>query len=567
MFNFSTNKKAGEKEKKELSPKNTHSVRFYMMVSVLPIIVIFVCACFYLRQDLSRISRDTDIIVEQVIPSLESTQNTVRFFSELGYVVDNIVNNADAKGSRNSYLRARELIEQHYYLMQVKNDLELIKRNTDWMIIIRNNLDLTRSQMFGYWQATYIHLVDMHFRHNVPFDISQISFLNHDIMHYFHEGDQRLLNHIKKNTAPFVDFCVLNQDSLDEDSRKNCHDFLFSNQQLEDSYAKAGRLDRDLKSLLEATIRQIRDTSSIFANTEFDIISQDLSDVKQTAHFYQLIITILMVMTIALFLIQNAVVQFYIVKPLTYLTGVIHAFVVHRIVPERFYSSKVREIREIESLLPSVFTEVKRATDLNLELLKTNQNLKDISLIDDLTKIRNRRALNEFIAENTNTRASYAVLMLDIDHFKILNDTQGHLKGDEVLAKVANCLVAHTSRNDHVFRYGGEEFCVILGAISALDAVKVGDRLREAVAELKIPNEGAGANKVVTVSVGVSREKLPGEDDKRTMTSFIAQADVALYRAKSEGRNRTCLYEKVAALDETFGLVDPKGRNKRKPLT
>ena len=97
MFNFSTNKKAGEKEKKELSPKNTHSVRFYMMVSVLPIIVIFVCACFYLRQDLSRISRDTDIIVEQVIPSLESTQNTVRFFSELGYVVDNIVNNADAK--------------------------------------------------------------------------------------------------------------------------------------------------------------------------------------------------------------------------------------------------------------------------------------------------------------------------------------------------------------------------------------------------------------------------------------------------------------------------------------
>lgn len=526
--------------KAKQSVGRTHGLRFYMIVSFLPLLLIFICACIYIHTELNRISNNAEVIVEQVIPSIDKTQQEIRFFSELGYVVNNMVANSDIRESRVSYLRARELIKSHLYLLSVRPELDKISANLDWMMTMRNKLDIARSRMFGSWQTTYLYVVDMHAKWDLPFDSSAITFLNHDVMHHFHSGDLAIFRRIQRNVQPFISFCDTEGARTE---KERCLLLKESFAELEENYTKAGRLSRDLFSLNKSTIDLIRSSAAGFATTEYDILYSDLTDLKETAGFFQLIVTVLMLVAIGMILVQNAVVQYFVIRPLTYLTGIIHAFMVHRKVPERFYSSNIREIKEIESLLPSVFSEVRRATQLNLELLKTNQNLKDMSLIDDLTGVRNRRALNDFIRANSNTRAAYSVLMIDIDYFKALNDTQGHLEGDKVLKSVAQTIVSNTSRNDHVFRYGGEEFCVVLGAISAMDAIKVGERLRRAVEELRIPNQGAGMGRVITVSVGVSSGKVQDEKDAQSMTAFIAEADVALYRAKNGGRNRTCHYD------------------------
>jgi diguanylate cyclase (GGDEF)-like protein len=120
--------------------------------------------------------------------------------------------------------------------------------------------------------------------------------------------------------------------------------------------------------------------------------------------------------------------------------------------------------------------------------------------------------------------AELSVIMLDIDHFKIYNDTYGHTGGDSLLVKLADIIVKKMRKADYVFRYGGEEFLAILPGTGLTKACEAAERLRSAV-EVK-----AG----VTISLGVA--SLNGSVE--SIEALIVNADKALYRAKAEGRNR-----------------------------
>jgi diguanylate cyclase (GGDEF)-like protein len=130
-------------------------------------------------------------------------------------------------------------------------------------------------------------------------------------------------------------------------------------------------------------------------------------------------------------------------------------------------------------------------------------------------------------------------LMLDIDHFKKVNDTYGHLAGDECLLQVAQAIDGMLNRpSDVVARYGGEEFIIILPYVTAENARHVADQIRSGLAEHGFTGDGHKLG--ITVSIGVS-SIIPAEDGMPR--DLISQADEALYRAKSTGRNKVCLYE------------------------
>lgn len=166
--------------------------------------------------------------------------------------------------------------------------------------------------------------------------------------------------------------------------------------------------------------------------------------------------------------------------------------------------------------------------------------LKDLTTIDAVTRIKNRHYFDQVFKREWRRaeRQKYplTLLLLDIDHFKDVNDTYGHLAGDKCLASVAGCINRMFNRtSDVAARFGGEEFIVILPYIDTHTAADLAEKIRAKIEHLKINVDGNQIS--VTVSIGHITE-IP--DSKMAKTSLIAKADKALYRAKSAGRNRVC---------------------------
>jgi diguanylate cyclase (GGDEF)-like protein len=164
------------------------------------------------------------------------------------------------------------------------------------------------------------------------------------------------------------------------------------------------------------------------------------------------------------------------------------------------------------------------------------------SRIDTKTGLLNastweREAATE-IARAVRTGIPLALALVDIDHFKLVNDTYGHLVGDKALRAVTDTLQSQLRAYDVAGRFGGEEFVILLPHVHEVEALKIAERLRVHIADLAIPVDDAdpsGACVRVTISVGVAA--LDGET--RELTDMLTAADAALYHAKETGRNKT----------------------------
>lgn len=167
--------------------------------------------------------------------------------------------------------------------------------------------------------------------------------------------------------------------------------------------------------------------------------------------------------------------------------------------------------------------------------------LCELSLRDPLTGLSNRRhflaALDQEIDRVTRAGDMALLLLVDIDHFKRVNDTHGHPVGDQVIQAVAQCLSACVRPMDTVSRYGGEEFAIILPSCQSVFGAQVAERIRERVAATPLVLEG-GDTLHFNVSIGGAYAP---QWLRFTAAAWIERADEQLYRAKAEGRNRVCL--------------------------
>jgi diguanylate cyclase (GGDEF)-like protein len=168
-----------------------------------------------------------------------------------------------------------------------------------------------------------------------------------------------------------------------------------------------------------------------------------------------------------------------------------------------------------------------------------HQQLRAAARTDAKTGLLNANAwqseANTEISRVQRSGEPLALLLIDIDHFKRVNDTHGHLLGDQVLVQVADTLCTQVRDYDVVGRFGGEEFVVLLPRADTLEACRVAERLRNRVRRLAIPAGDSTAG--VTISVGVALFRTHGHD----LIELLAAADLALYRAKESGRDRICL--------------------------
>ncbi len=178
---------------------------------------------------------------------------------------------------------------------------------------------------------------------------------------------------------------------------------------------------------------------------------------------------------------------------------------------------------------------------------KQNEELRNMAEIDELTGIANRRKINQYFAFIRDyvqrEKLALSVIMLDIDFFKLYNDTYGHPVGDRCLQQIVHCIEqVIRRRTDFLGRYGGEEFLIILPGAGSEDAMQIAEQIRQVVYDASIANEKAPLGQV-TVSLGVASHH-PEMGEAAEM--LIAQADSAMYAAKSSGRNCCRLFSAPA---------------------
>jgi diguanylate cyclase (GGDEF)-like protein len=191
------------------------------------------------------------------------------------------------------------------------------------------------------------------------------------------------------------------------------------------------------------------------------------------------------------------------------------------------------------------FFNASKRDQLYEELLKTRETLEEqaeqlklLASIDELTELLNRREMKYrstlLLEQSARSHQSVGLLMLDIDYFKKINDTFGHLEGDRVLKELGQNLKQFCRQTDLVARIGGEEFLIMLPDTNKTETLLFCKRLHQSIANIKVDNSP------LQVSIGVSVS-----DDKISFTDFYAQADNAVYKAKELGRNRTEVYLEI----------------------
>jgi two-component system cell cycle response regulator len=193
----------------------------------------------------------------------------------------------------------------------------------------------------------------------------------------------------------------------------------------------------------------------------------------------------------------------------------------------------------LESLSRVLNSTLERAS-LRKEVETAYVKMAEMSTVDELTKLYNRRYFLEALDGEFERASRYereiALLMLDLDYFKKVNDTYGHPAGDMVLSDVGEILKKHVRRNDLACRYGGEEFAVILPNVSKDSIYSTYERFREMVSTQPFKCESKQFH--ITVSIGIAFS-----NDAESANDLLAHADQALYQAKESGRNRIVIYK------------------------
>jgi diguanylate cyclase (GGDEF)-like protein len=201
---------------------------------------------------------------------------------------------------------------------------------------------------------------------------------------------------------------------------------------------------------------------------------------------------------------------------------------------------------QVEHVCISIF-DMTDASIYQEKLQETKRQLEEISVRDGLTQLYNRRYLEECLKDEFDRVRRYggelSVILMDIDHFKSINDTYGHPTGDAVLIDLATTLCKNLRNSDIAGRYGGEEFAVIVPNTGAEGAAILAERIRETIADS--PSHHEGVTVAFTVSVGVASLT----DEIASPEALIKNADLALYYAKENGRDRVIRHELMDPAD------------------
>lgn len=527
--------KAGRKSDKK---SRTFSLRSIFLTMALAFAMIFMLVMVYSYYDMSLIRSSSSSLAQNSIPRIMRAQRALVNLERLRSYLTVIEESADPVSARNAYIDASALLaEQMFDVEDVAVLSHSVLNKVKLMWNTRSSLNKTRNELIRNWiqLALIVNRLSVDDKNG---EIRQEDFLGYDYVTEADFSGFMLSDYVKKQFTRAQEICAgVTEQKLIE----LCEHLVPAREAFERNYAYYNSYRSDLKRRSEDIEFLINLMSSSYTQNETAVISQELgyiTDVSRDLIYYLLLISVIVLAScIALYVTLFAVV----VRPLQKIAYFINRFNRRQGADElTLPDTKVTELSEVVELLRHLFEDVQKIASDSERITQRYSELLTISYYDELTGAHNRRALELFNRTIGEVPARFAVMMVDIDFFKKFNDTLGHQKGDLVLRRVSLCLIKNTSESDIVYRYGGEEFCIVLQNVDKETLASIGRRLCHSVKLLDIINPG-NDNRPVTISIGIS----PATSVKGqwTLDELISKADAALYEAKRQGRERFVFYD------------------------
>ncbi len=517
--------------------KEKRSFTIHRLIMSLSTVFSFLIASFglFFYFQFSQVQVNSEAIVKNLVPNIIHTQRSFVNIDNLRNLLNSIHETRDQRQARDNFINARAFLaeldlEDHFLPQQIRKiDNQLVDFWDKRIRMVKLN-ELLLGECLGYVQA--LNLIDHDVNQSSPAVMSaELNRIIHDVVVTVSNLDLTRLQIVNLLRPDYDAKCALR-------SSEHTIDYCLEL--------------KNFERMIEATTQQYAEINSAF-NQAYDNLRNSVDGLviyatqAETKSLSDRLITIseaagkskpLLLLWLGGALLMTAIWYMLLVRlvsrPLRNIYSIIKIFREKRRKPRHFPKSALMEIQAINSMLPKLFEDVNEQAKMLKNQNRSYQQLLNISYKDELTGVKNRRALDTLIGQLSVVAPHMAVLMIDIDNFKAFNDEKGHQYGDFVLSTIGRQLRSTAKDGDNVYRYGGEEFMLILQNVTAEDAHAEAENLRTVVRALDIENR-ANTCGYLTISVGISC--LTARENEYSMNELIAQADKALYQAKNFGRN------------------------------
>lgn len=299
---------------------------------------------------------------------------------------------------------------------------------------------------------------------------------------------------------------------------------------IQNFHAESVRLREQIEQSLDALLDYV-------STAEVLKISSDMGHVGNIISYVRLKFFIFLCGTAVLLFIIFCGMYYNMINPLIRMTDFLNDIRLGKQI-KKPPLARIKEIQQLMDVMPILHTAIERLNMRTDLLMRERDEYRKLSMLDHLTNIQNRLALEEQ-KKSDIPELPLAVVMIDIDFFKKYNDTLGHIKGDEALITLAQIIKDNLHRHaDRLYRYGGEEFIIVLPGVDPDTVATVSERILESVRRHAVPHPASPFG-ILTVSMGCACRLL---GDLTPLGDLIDQADKALYTSKREGRNRVSLF-------------------------
>lgn len=512
----------------------------FLAILTLPILLLLCGTCFLIVSHLADIEKVADDVNQEHLPGILASQRTLINIENIRrevfilYTADNPVMRRNALISALA-LASESVLEPDSALANYAGTVDTLMRN------------LAAATTRSHRIADTLHTEELKFaniyeqlrvRAGLPSSLGSIHSAYHLSADEEIEQDDSRLAEVRNFLEPIQELC-LKLPSHAERIQSDCRHFQNSWDTLTTArkdYISSDGEARALWTELDALLRKLSDDAS---SIEAGLTYSNMEHIRAQAQEARISLIIALLLLIGGQVVFVAVVHHFILSPIALasrsLRKIYFGLSTNAVPPAR-----IRELQDLLDLLPSLSHHLAELNARSGLMEKEKERYASLSMHDALTGVYNRRSFDEELTR-VNRSVALALLMLDVDFFKLYNDSCGHQAGDAALVAVAHAMERSLLRGtDKVFRYGGEEFAVLLPNSTEQAAEAVAERIRHNVRALALPHPKSSVAPILTVSIGVALRTCDDDMDEATL---IKHADEALYHAKSNGRNQVCLYQ------------------------
>lgn len=533
-------------DKKILKSFGRFTLRHFLLLTMLPMIILLIGAGVVTFSLSKNVEQHTDTLARNTVTNVLTAQRGAVNLEGLRISLRSLVNAVDPGRAREAYINAWSLLSESSLDRHdaTKESMLGLLASVQEVWAERQKYDAERHRIHEYWRTIYADLMTA-FALGRPVAIEEMPPIQFNAMEHASYRDFDLAAHqqqVQDFKTMYEMVCSqkpVGSASTRQAFKERCLEVEKVGRELEGIVLNLTRV----KDEFEASVDKM-EAKTLALRTEYSAIetTQLIEDIKHINNITDptLPAVILLGVVIALMLCVIFLGFYTLLKPLQQLIHEVHDFMDSDKIPENHPKSWVAEINETIHWLMRFCEMTKLDREEKRHIENQYSQLLTEATTDALTGVANRKALQDLVKKSTGkVQAATGVLMIDIDHFKNINDTRGHPFGDLILQSLGRQLKHHIRATDLIYRYGGEEFCIVMPDITEDSLVTAAHRLLATVHAISKSNASilpnGEAKDPLTISIGIS--SVTQDFNQKSLTELVAEADKALYAAKHAGRD------------------------------